>query len=180
MNLDARGKVVDFAQLEPGSIFVTDLDKRQVVRMMKAFVRREDGHRRDDLLVTIGPFTEDDKGVPGIYDPRVLGDRPVLDISAFCSFLPSLDTADLIADPPSYRSQNMHGVAFVTDETVLLAARNYNGAPHVPAGLLDLASGELTFRLNHDRFFATRRWRLVAKSEEREVLFDFPQEIRKK
>lgn len=151
-----------------------------MVRMMKAFWRREDSHRRDDLLVTIGPFTEDDKGVPGIYEPRVLGDRPVLDISAFSYFSPSVETTDLLAEPPSYQDQKAHGVAFVTDETVLLAARNYGGAPRVPTGLLDVASGELTFMLNHDQFFATQRWQLVAKSEEREVLFDFPQEIRKK
>ena len=180
MKVDAKGKIVDLAQLEPGSIFITDLNRDQMVRMMKAFVRRENGHRRNDLLVTIGPFTEDDKGVPGIYEPRVLGDQPVLDISAFCYFLPSLDTADLIAKPSSYRDPNTHGVAFVTDETVLLAARNHGGAPRVSTGFLDVASGELTFMLNHDRFFATRRWQLVAKSEEREILFDFPHEIRKK
>lgn len=173
MKVRAEGKIVDFAQLEPGSVFIADLHRNQVVRMMKAFVRREDGVRRDDMLVTIGPFTKDDSAAPGIYDPRVLNGRPVLDLSDSCDFLPSLNPTDFLAEPPSYLDQQAHGVVFIAEDEVLLAAQNHRGGARLPTGLLDVSSGEVILQLNHDRFFATRRWQLVARSDKHEVLFDF-------
>lgn len=172
MDLEPLLATKSFDKLEYGAVFLTDMDGHEVVRAIKAFVKLRDGQRRDDLIVTIGPFLKHDGNVPNARDPKMLGVRPVIDLSTLCKLSPSHNVDDVVLQlPPFRRSQ---GMVFVEEDRVMLVVKSLSTGGQDSTGLLDIGSGEVTFPsgINQDLVFAIRRWSLISSDKDHKVLFE--------
>lgn len=170
MQVDYDFQLVDFSDLEHGSIFLTDFEDELVTLAIKGFVEEESGHL-NDRLVTVGPFTPGDNDQPTIYKPVVLRARPVLEVTKTYCFVPSLDPRHLLPELP-YGPQKI-GHAFLLENKVLLAVSYYDHGPRARIGFLDIGSGELVFDIDHDRMYATRCWAISQPKKEAKPIFEY-------
>lgn len=177
MQIDRNFQLKRFDQVDHGCLLVGTIARKHVVRGMKAFRTLGDG-KQLDFFVTLGPFSPDERGFPHVYEPVALRNCPVLDISDYCRLSPSLAVVDLLPELPSTRDSP--GIMFLLEDRALLGVKWLNGDSSWLSVLLNLDTGELVDRIEHDRVFATRRWSLVGtdRNGETVTLFDFTTEVK--
>ena len=173
MQTDRDYGLKQFNQADYGSLLIATIAQKGIVRGLKAFAT--DDKDRVDYFVTLGPLTEyEGKGkVPAVYDPIALRNRPVVDITNSCRFLPSLAPNDILPELPS--TANSLGLAFLLEDSILLGVRFSTGGGSWSTSYLNMETGELLPQIEHDHVYATRRWRLVSTSQHGEAtsLFEF-------
>ena len=85
MHVVHKGRIVDLADLKEGSVFLADFDGGPIVRAVKAFYLNPSGIRAGKI-VTVGPFREEDGGNPGVYEPHVIRQLAVIDLTGVLAF----------------------------------------------------------------------------------------------
>ena len=85
MHIVYKGRITDLADLRDGSVFLADFDGGPIVRAMKAFYVNPSGIY-GGKIVTIGPFRNEDEGKPGIYEPDVVRQLAVVDLTGVLAF----------------------------------------------------------------------------------------------
>lgn len=169
MQLASQPEVTEYEELEYGSIFMSIFAERYALRAIKAFVENDDGERTD-WFVIVGPFTDRDEGVPGAHKAEAFS-HPVLDLTQIVQFSPSVSPDDILPELPPRRSCS--GVAFLMSERALLGVRCFDRGGWGEPAYLDLLTGEITFKINHDRLIVSRRWSFVDHEDKTRVLYAY-------
>ena len=85
MHVVYKGRIADLADLRDGSMFLGDFDGGPTVRAMKAFYVNRSGIH-GGKIVTVGPFRDEDAGKPGVYEPHVIRQLAVVDLTGMLVF----------------------------------------------------------------------------------------------
>ena len=170
MDVVTGARVVEFAQLKHGSLFLADLGGRGV-RAIKALWKPRPSAFSDDCLVTIGPFISEDQGAPGVYHPRVLQARAVLDLTDTYRFVPSLDPSDLVTPVPVRRQTR--GMVHLFKTRALVCVTSFGDGNAWTVDYLDVGSGELLQEPDGPDLFVTKHWSLVQSDKEFRIAFDY-------
>jgi hypothetical protein len=80
-----KGRIAVPADLRDGSIFLADFGDGPVVRAVKASHVSPSGIH-GGKIVTVGPFRDEDEGKPGAYEPSVIRQLAVIDVTDVLTF----------------------------------------------------------------------------------------------
>ena len=80
MHVTYKGRIAVPADLRDGSIFLADFGDGPVVRAVKASYVSPSGIH-GGKIVTVGPFRDEDEGKPGAYEPSVIRQLAVIDVT---------------------------------------------------------------------------------------------------
>lgn len=148
----------DRGELKAGDLFVVMLDG-EVVRAVRAFRKGEPNDDPDFCFVTVGPFGSEEPKGPMIYEPRALGQRPVLKLTGDVRFRPSLDVEHL-RPMDQYGETDLVSKAVITECATLLGVVEKQG-PGWGVAYLDVDTGELSFQRPEGRAMVSSRWDIV-------------------
>ena len=171
MDMELDGQFQNFNDADHGDVLIARVGSSSIVRGVKAYFPGDSS--RVDQFVTLGPFTDDDNGTPGVYDPYALRALPLLNITRSCLFSVSFDPVDLLFDLPM--SRQSLGLAMIGHDRVLLGVKVSRGGGSWRTMFLNVHSGEIDGAPEYTDVIASRRWRLVRPRGEKPslVLYEF-------
>jgi len=172
MEIEIDGQLQNFEDADHGDLLVARVGNNSIVRGMKAFFPGSSSPV--DQFVTLGPFTNDDDGRPGVYDPYALRGHVLLNITQRCLLSVSFDPVDLLFDPPN--SRQSIGLALIGRESVFLGVKVFRGGGGAwETMFLNLSTGGIEGDPHNAGVFASKRWRLVRFQGEKrsEPLYEF-------
>jgi hypothetical protein len=119
MHVAYKGRIADLADLRDGSVFLADLDGGPTVRAMKAFYASPSGIH-GGKIVTVGPFRAEDEGKPGVYEPDVIRQLAVVDLTGVLTFTFSIELEHVTFKLPS--SRECPGLVVLVEDDAISAA----------------------------------------------------------
>ncbi len=153
-------RIKQFRDINDGDLFIGRLGDGAVIHAIKAFLPGEDDDPPKPFIVSVGPFANGDQ--PTIYEASILRASPVLDVSSYYSFTPSLASADL-EGLNGYAERDLLGKVVLLDQGMYLGAM-YRRVMQL--GFLNVESGALAVnRLPGEPAMVSSRWRIEAAVE---------------
>ncbi len=159
MHVAYKGRIADLADLRVGSVFLADFDGGPTVRAMKAFYVSPSGIH-GGKIVTVGPFRAEDEGKPGVYEPDVIRQLAVVDLTGVLTFTFSIELEHVTFKLPS--SRECPGLVVLVEDDAYLGCRFHEGNGLWETAYLDMATGEIVFRVDATKACISRRWALQA------------------
>ena len=159
MHVAYEGRVANVADLRDGSVFLADLDGGPVVRAVKAFYVNPSGIH-GGKVVTVGPFPDGDEGEPGAHEPHVVRRPAVVDLTGVLAFAFSTapEHVSFTLPPPRERP----GLVLLAGDDAYLGCRFHEGDGLWETAYLNVATGEIVFRLDAAEACVSRQWSLRA------------------
>ena len=125
MHVTYKGRIADPADLKDGSVFLADFDGGPVVRAVKAFHVSPSGIH-GGKIVTVGPFRDGDDGKPGVYEPHVVRQLAVVDLTGVLAFTFSTEPEHVTFELPP--SRECPGLVVLVGDDVYLGCQFYEDA----------------------------------------------------
>jgi hypothetical protein len=157
MHVAYKGRIADLADLRDGSIFLADFDGGPVVRAVKAFYVNQSGIHAGKI-VTVGPFRDEDGGKPGVYEPHIVRQLSVVDLTSVLTFTFSIEPEHLDFRLPSPRECS--GLVILVEDDAFLGCRFYQGDGSWEPAYLNMATGEIFFQVDAGKACLSREWSL--------------------
>jgi hypothetical protein len=152
-------RIVDLADLRDGSVFLADFDGGPIVRAMKAFYVNPSGIH-GGKIVTVGPFRDEDEGKPGVYEPNVVRQLAVVDLTGVLAFTFSTEPEHVTFKLPP--SRECPGLVVLVEDDAYLGCRFHEDNGLWETAYLDMATGEIVFRIDAANACISRQWALQA------------------
>ena len=157
MHVVQNGRVVDLSDLSDGSIFFADFADGPTIRAMKAVYMMQSGIRAGKV-VTVGPFLDQDDGKPAAYEPHIVRQSSVVDLTGGLTFRFSIDPEHLDLKLPLLHE--CIGLAILVGGEIFLGCRFYQGDGLWEPAYLNVATGEIVFQLDAAKACVSRQWTL--------------------
>ena len=161
MHVAYEGRVADLADLRDGSVFLADFDGGPTVRAVKAFYLNPSG-LRGGKIVTVGPFRDEDEGKPGAYEPHVVRQLAVVDLTGGLAFAFSTAPEHVTFRLPP--SRECPGLAVLVGDDAYLGCRFREADGSWEPAYLNVATGEIVFQVDAAKACVSRRWALQARA----------------
>ena len=161
MHVVHKGRIVDLADLKEGSVFLADFDGGPIVRAVKAFYLNPSGIRAGKI-VTVGPFREEDSGNPGVYEPHVIRQLAVIDLTGVLAFTFSTEPQHITFKLPP--SRECPGLVVLVGDDVYLGCQFYEDAGLWETAYLNVATGEIVFQVDAANGCVSRQWAFEARA----------------
>ena len=157
MHVAYDGRLADVADLRDGSVFLADFDGGPIVRAVKAFYVSPSGIH-GGKIVTVGPFREEDEGKPGAYEPHVVRQLAVVDLTGLLAFTFSTAPEHVTFGLPPSRERP--GLVVLVGDDAYLGCRFHEGNGLWEPAYLDVATGEIVFQVDAAKACVSRQWAL--------------------
>ncbi len=157
MHVAYEGRIADLADLRDGSIFLADFDGGPVVRAVKAFYVNRSGIH-GGKIVTIGPFRDEDEGRPGVYEPHIVRQLAVVDLTGVLTLTFSIAPGHVAFKLPP--SRECAGLVFLLEDDAFLGCRFYEDTGLWETAYLNVATGEIVFQADAAKACVSRQWAL--------------------
>ena len=157
MHVAYKGRVANLADLRDGSVFLADLDGGPLVRAVRAFHVNPSGIR-GGKIVTVGPFRDGDEGKPGVHEPHLVRRLAVVDLTGVLAFTFSTEPEHVSFGLPPARE--CPGLVVLVEDNAYLGCRFYEDNGLWETAYLDMATGEIVFRVDAAKACISRQWAL--------------------
>jgi hypothetical protein len=161
MHVTYKGRIADPADLRDGSVFLADFDGGPVVRAVKAFHVNPSGIH-EGKIVTVGPFRDEDDGTPGVYEPVVVRQLAVVDLTGVLAFAFSTEPEHVAFRLPP--SRECPGLAVLVEDDVYLGCRFHEDTGLWETAYLNVATGEIIFQVDAAKGCVSRQWAFGARA----------------
>ena len=157
MHVTCKGRIAVPADLRDGSIFLADFGDGPVVRAVKASHVSPSGIH-GGKIVTVGPFRDEDEGKPGAYEPSVIRQLAVIDVTDSLTFGFSTAPEHVALRPPP--SRECPGLVVLVGDDVFLGCRFREDNGLWEPAYLNVATGEIVFQVDGAKACVSREWSL--------------------
>jgi hypothetical protein len=161
MHVVYKGRIADLADLRDGSVFLADFDGGPIVRAMKAFYVNPSGIY-GGKIVTLGPFRDEDGGRPGVYEPHVVRQLAVVDLTGVLAFTFSTKPEHVTFKLPP--SRECPGLVVLMEDDVYLGCQFNEDIGLWETAYLNVTTGEIVFQVDAAKGCVSRQWAFEARA----------------
>ena len=109
-------------------------------------------------IVTVGPFRDEDEGKPGAYEPSVIRQLAVIDVTDLLTFGFSTAPEHVALRPPP--SRECPGLVVLVEGDAFLGCRFHEDNGLWEPAYLNVATGEIVFQIDGAKACVSREWSL--------------------
>jgi len=161
MNLQKFASAKHLNDIGYAEIFMAMVSNNGAFYATKGFVTNDDG-TQTDFIICLGPPLDlpDTVRGPCIYQTRVIGNDPVLDVNSLVQIVPAISSENVRS--LNYERPAHGNIIFVHDNRYLTV-----NTQDMRRGLcyLDLDTGEITYRLDQNYGYIVGQWEIVTLDE---------------
>ena len=161
MHVVYKGRIADLADLRDGSVFLADFDGGPTVRAMKAFYMNPSGIHAGKI-VTVGPFRDEDEGKPAVYEPDVVRQLAVVDLTGVLAFTFSTKPEHVTFKLPP--SRECPGLVVLMEDDVYLGCQFHEDIGLWETAYLNVTTGEIVFQVDAAKGCVSRQWAFEARA----------------
>ena len=161
MHVVHKGRIADLADLKDGSVFLAAFDGGPTVRAMKASYVNPSG-TYGGKIVTPGPFRDEDGGRPGVYEPHVVRQLAVVELTGVLAFTFSTEPEHVTFKLPP--SRECPGLVLLVEDDAYLGCRFHEDNGLWETAYLNVTTGKIVFQVDAAKGCVSRRWALEAKA----------------